>query len=76
MLPPTTAPGQDVIQALQKLSKHVAPGDVSPGVEQASIARLSAQQRQMGPQIAQMRAQSAQQPPPPPAQPGGAPTEG
>jgi len=72
MLPPSTEPGKDVIQALQRLSKHVQPGAVSPGVEQASISRLAQQQRQMGPQIAQMRAQSAQQPPPAPDA-GGAP---
>lgn len=75
MLPPNTEPGKDVLQCLQRLSKHIQPGAVSPGVEQASMARLAAQQRQMGPQIAQMRAQNAQQPPSPPDA-GGAPEAG
>ena len=48
-------PGQALLKALNSLAKHVPPGAVTPGVQQSTMERLLAQQKQMGPQIAAMR---------------------
>ena len=58
MLGAASGPGQAAIKALSSLAKHVPPGAVTPGVQQSTMERLMAQAKQMGPQIAQMRAQS------------------
>ena len=58
MLGAASEPGQAAIKALSSLAKHVPPGAVTPGVQQSAMERLMAQAKQMGPQIAQMRAQS------------------
>ena len=58
-------PGQALLKALNSLAKHVPPGAVTPGVQQSTMERLLAQQKQMGPQIAAMRGgQGAPQPTP------------
>jgi hypothetical protein len=69
--------GQSLIKALSSLSKHVAGGSQSPGVEAAAIQNLQNQARQNAMRIAAMRAQAQGQgagaggPPtiPPPMQP-------
>ena len=56
-------PGRDLVKALSNLAKHIPPGSVSPGVEQSTMQKLMAQQKQMAPQVAAMRAmQQPQQP--------------
>jgi hypothetical protein len=55
--------GRDVLQALTKLSKHVQSGSNS-SVEQQALAEQMMKARQMGPQIAAMRAAQ-------PSMPGG-----
>ena len=62
-------PGKDLVKALSNLAKHVPAGSVSPGIQQSTMEKLMAQQKQMAPQIAAMRAMQPGQ-----AQPGaGAP---
>ena len=69
-LPAGSDEARDVREALNKLAKHVAPMDASPGVQMTEAQRALMQQRQMGPQIAQMRAQGGGAPPAaPPPQP-------
>ena len=62
-------PGKDLVKALSSLAKHVPPGAVTPGVQQSTMEKLMNQQKQMGPQIQQMRAAQAGQPPAPPGAP-------
>jgi hypothetical protein len=66
---------RDIRDALNKIAKHVPPGAVSQGVQMTEAQRNLMQQRQMGPQIATMRATQGGMPggmpggasPPPPA---------
>lgn len=50
---------RDVRQALDKIAKHVPPGGMNRGVEMSELQKMQLQQRQMGPQIAAMRAAQA-----------------
>ncbi len=67
---------RDLREALNKIAKHVPPGAISQGVQMSEAQRALMQQKQMGPQIAAMR---AAQPamggggPPPGGAPGGPP---
>lgn len=63
LLGASSEPGQALLKALNALAKHAAPGSVSPGVQQSTMERLLAQQKQMGPQIAAMRAGPPNAPP-------------
>jgi hypothetical protein len=47
---------RDIREALNKMSKHVPPGAVGQGEQMTEAQRNLMQQRQMGPQIAAMRA--------------------
>lgn len=51
----TSEPGKAVLKSLTDLSKHLAAGGISPQVEQSSMEKTMMQQRQMAPQIAQLR---------------------
>ena len=59
VLPVGSDASRDVREALNKIAKHVPPGGASPGVQMTEAQRNMMQQRQMGPQIAAMRAASA-----------------
>lgn len=61
MLGAGSEPGKDVLKSLTMLTKHVAPGNQSKGVEDAALQRLQTQNRQQGPQAAQLRAAMASQ---------------
>lgn len=68
-----TEMGKDVMKALTTLSKHIAPGSGSPGVEQNALMQMMMQQKQEQPMQQLMRAQGQSQSPasgaaPPPAQ--------
>lgn len=68
-LPAGSDAARDVREALNKISKHVAPGNVSQGVQMSEAQRNLMQQRQQGPQIAAARAAQmggGGQPQPPP----------
>ena len=52
-------PGKDVLQAVQRLSKHIQPGQVSPAAEKQTLSALMTKAAQAGPQIAAMRAMGA-----------------
>ena len=54
-------PGQAILSAIGKLSKHAPANSVPPGVETSTLQALLAKQQQMAPQIAAMRAQQAPQ---------------
>ncbi len=73
ILPAGSDIARDLREALNKMSKHVPPGQMSQGVQMSEAQRSLMQQRQQGPQVAAMRAaQPAGQPPQqeqPPAQP-------
>lgn len=58
---------RDVREALNKIAKHVPPGGTSRGIEMTEQQRALMQMRQMGPQIAALRAAHAGGPPPTPA---------
>lgn len=60
MLGAGTEAGRDLLQATSRLAKHVSSGSVSQGAENSALQNAVAQQRQMQPIIAQMRAQGAQ----------------
>ena len=47
--------GSAVMHCINKLSKYVPTGQVSPGIQQSQIQSLLAKQQQAGPQIAAMR---------------------
>ena len=64
ILPIGSDVARDVREAVNKVAKHVPPGGVSQGAQMTEAQRNLLQQRQMGPQIAAMRA----------AQPPGAPS--
>jgi hypothetical protein len=68
VLPVGSDASRDVREALNKIAKHIPPGGASPGVQMSEAQRNLMQQRQMGPQIAAMRAGQAGggQPAPPP----------
>lgn len=68
VLPAGSDIARDVRSAIDKVAKHVPPGAVSQGVQNAEMQKLQMHQRQMGPQIAAMRAAQTQ----PPGAPGGA----
>lgn len=61
MLGAGTESGRDLLQATSRLAKHVSSGSGSQGVENTAMQGLAAQQRQMAPIIAQLRAAQAQQ---------------
>lgn len=67
--------GKAVLDSLNKLSKHVAPGSISSGVEQNGLQEMLMKLRQNAPQIAAMRAGQPAGAGQPPA-PGGAPAGG
>ena len=59
VLPVGSDASRDVREALNKIAKHVPPGGASQGVQMSEAQRALMQQRQMGPQIAAMRAGQA-----------------
>lgn len=59
VLPVGSEAARDVRTALDKIAKHVSPGNSSPGIQMSEAQRQLMQQRQMGPQIAAMRAAQA-----------------
>lgn len=63
VLPAGSDLARDVREAVNKLAKHVPPGAVSQGVQLTEAQKQLMQQRQMGPQIAAMRASQQGQPP-------------
>ena len=62
MLGAGTEAGRDLLQATSRLAKHVSSGSGNQGVENTAMQNTVAQQRQMAPIIAQMRAAQAQGP--------------
>lgn len=56
VMPAGSDAARDIRDALNKVAKHVPPGAVSQGVQMSSAQRDLMQQKQMGPQIAAMRA--------------------
>lgn len=64
-----TEMGKDVLSAMTKLSKHIAPGSGSPGVENQALMQLMMQQKQEQPLLQALRAQGQQQTPQTPPQP-------
>lgn len=62
--------GKDVMSALSKLSKHIAPGQGSPGIENSALQQMMMQHKQEQPMIQALRAQgqSTAAPAAPPAQ--------
>lgn len=56
-----TEMGKDVMKALTTLSKHIAPGSGSPGVEQNALMQMMMQQKQDQPMQQLMRAQGGGQ---------------
>ena len=70
VLPAGSDAARDIREALNKVAKHVPPGGMSQGVQMTEAQRQLMQQRQMGPQVAAMRAtQGGGQPQQPPQQP-------
>jgi hypothetical protein len=69
VLPAGSDIARDVREAVNKLAKHVPPGAVSQGVQMTEAQKQLLQQRQMGPQIAAMRAGQPAQGAPPTAAP-------
>lgn len=63
VLPAGSDAARDIREALNKLAKHVPPGAVSQGLQMSEAQRSLMQQRQMGPQIAAMRAAQPGMPP-------------
>lgn len=63
VLPAGSDAARDIREALNKMAKHVPPGAVSQGVQMSEAQRNMMQQRQMGPQIAAMRAAQPAMPP-------------
>ena len=55
-IPPGSDLAKDIREAVNKLAKHVPPGEVSQGIQMTEAQRQLLQQRQMSPQIAAMRA--------------------
>lgn len=47
--------GKSVLKSLTDLSKHLSNTNVAPGVEQSQMEKMMLEQRQQGPQIAQLR---------------------
>ena len=63
-LPAGSEAARDVREALNKIAKHIAPGQMSQGVQMSEMQKMLMQQKQMAPQIAAQRAaQPAGQPP-------------
>ena len=54
---------RDIREGINKMAKHVPPGEMSQGVQTTEAQRALMQQRQQGPQIAAMRAAQMQQMP-------------
>ena len=63
VLPAGSDVARDVRKAIDTVAKHVPPGSFSQGVQMTEAQRALMQQRQMGPQIAAMRATSMPQMP-------------
>lgn len=63
-----TEPGQALLEALRKLSKHVQPGSVTDADKKNQMEGLMRRQQQMAPQLAALRASGGQ----PQQQAGGA----
>lgn len=61
--------GQAVMKAAMSLGKHVNEANVSPGIENQAMSSMANRMRQMGPQVAALRAAQAQAQPQ--AQPAG-----
>ena len=62
MLGVETEMGKDVMSSLSKLSKHIAPGGGSPGVEQSALQQMMMQHKQDQPMLQALRAQGQGQP--------------
>ena len=72
VLPAGSDLARDLREALNKMAKHVPPGQMSQGVQMSEAQRSLMQQRQQGPQVAAMRAGQPAGPPQqqtPPPQP-------
>jgi len=54
--------GQDVTDAIKKLSKHVPPGSVTPADKMNVYQQMMMKTQQQGQQMAQMQKQQAQPP--------------
>ncbi len=72
-LPVGSDAARDIYEGIAKIRKHLSSADMSEGVVSTGAKNLMMQQRQMGPQIAAMRAAQAggggQPQPQPPPQP-------
>lgn len=64
--------GRAAAEAALKLAKHVPPGGVAPGPQNAALAQMQQKQRQLAPMIAQMRAGGGASPAAGAAPPAGA----
>lgn len=60
MLGIESEPGQAVMKALSTLSKHIAPGSTSPGIENNSLQQMMMQAKQEQPQLSLMRQMASQ----------------
>ena len=69
MLPAGGDMAGDIRKAVTLVAKHIPPGGVNQGVQMTEAQRNLMQQRQMGPQIAAMRASQMNQAPAQPQQP-------
>ena len=52
-------PGQDVLDALKKLSKHIPPGSVTEADKKNQLQQILMKQQQQAPQMAAMKAAQA-----------------
>ena len=64
-----TEPGQDALESLRKLAKHIPPGTVSPAAQQNQMQQMQMRQAQMRGMMQQPQ-QPMQQPPAAGAAPG------
>ena len=55
----TSEPGQDLLDAIKKLSKHIQPGSVSDSEKKNQLQGMLMKQQQMAPHMAAMRSQQA-----------------
>lgn len=62
-------PGQDVLESIKRLSKHIPPGSVSPATEQSTMQQMMLKSQQMSPLLAAQAMNKPQGAPPAP-QPG------
>lgn len=57
----TSEPGQDLLDAIKKLSKHIQPGSVSASENKNQLREMMLKQQQMAPHMAAMRSQQPAQ---------------